>query len=205
MEIFGALATIIGLVVGIVQLYKWLKKPKESVRYDQQSKVRPFIDIDVSYVRPSSKPRGISPNAAPNPGQNYYIASETLKLWELEINIVVTLVNNSDTAALYPKLYVHEDSFKPTFGGLNASQPIRPYDSIAIEGSCTKLEERIPRERTSPHDFPSQKAKNNFKLLVEYQNKDQEVFYTLFTGDYGNKYLEVRPDGFEYTRGHQHC
>lgn len=38
MEIFGAFATIIGLVIGIVQLYKWLKKPKESVRYDQHQK-----------------------------------------------------------------------------------------------------------------------------------------------------------------------
>ncbi len=198
MEILLIVATLIGGAVAVVQLIKWLKKPKEPVEVKGSSEVRPFVDVEVSYQGGSSGSRGRSPNAKPNPGQNYFIADETLNIWELKRKIVISLVNNSDVAALYPKVRVHPESFQPKLGRLNEVQPIKAHESVQIECSYTETEEKIPRERTKLDHFPSAEQKNDLRILVEYQSSNRITYYTLFSGQgKKNEYFEVRPDGFD--------
>jgi|GEM_PF-3845661 len=198
MEVALIIATFIGGAVGVVQLVKWVKKPKPTVTKGSPSIVRPFIDVEVSYQGGSSGRIGRSPRAVPNPGQNYFIADETLNIWELKRKIMISLVNNSDVAALYPKLRVHTESFQPKLGRLNEVQPIKAHESVQIECSYEETEEKIPRERTKLDHFPSAEQKNDLRILVEYQSSNRITYYTLFTGqDKKNEYLEVLPDGFD--------
>lgn len=187
MEVAITIATIVGGIVGVVQLVKWIK-----------STPRPYVDVDIRYGGGSSRPLGISPRARPNPGEDFFRADETLHCYELTKKFTISLINNSEIAALYPTLYIYKNSFKPKISRFNSLTPLKPHETLTLNASYMEVEERLPRERTKLENFPSVELKTKFRIVAEYQDANRKRFYTLFDGSTSqSQYIKRLPKDFE--------
>lgn len=174
-EIVGLLASAIAIIIAIIQFAKWLFRGKVSNR--------PLIDVQLEYVKGSSAPMGIGPNAIPAPGRDYFENATSLHLFQLKKNIKLTLLNNSDVTAYYPKYALHDLSSKITFEKLNSLTPIVPHASVTILGEYSEYEEVLPKNRTKIENFPSEQQRQQIKLLIEYQSVSRKKYYSEFSGD----------------------
>lgn len=187
MEIAITIATIIGGIVGVVQLVKWVR-----------STPRPYLDFDIRYGGGTSRPLGISPRARPNPGEDFFRADETLHCYELTKKFTISLINNSEVAALYPTLYIYKNSFKPKISRFNSLTPVKSHETLTLNAAHMQVEEKLPRERTQLENFPSIELKTKFRLVVEYQDAKRKKFYTLFDGSNNqSQYIKRLPKDFE--------
>lgn len=187
MEILIIITTVIGGVVGLVQLIKWLKKSG-----------RPYVDVQLRFEGGQSIPLGISPRARPNPGENFFRADESLHCYELRKKISIILINNSEVAALYPKLYIHNDSFKPVVAKFNNLVPLKAHETIFLQAEYSEIEEKLPKHRTQLENFPSEVLRKNLKMIVEYQDSQRKKYYSMLDGSNNQtKYVRKIAKGFE--------
>lgn len=190
MEIGLILATIVGGIAGMIQLYKWL----------HERKIRPRLDMKIEYRDGSSFNKGISPRAKPAPGQDYFVANETLHIFELSRTVILKVVNNSESTAYYPRLLTNSRSqFQPKFRSIDSINPIPPYSDLLIEGKLVDWEECLPRERTDVGNFPSKVAKEELDLIIEYQSLRKKKYFTRLVGDNTSlEYLRTLPKNTEF-------
>jgi len=180
-------ASVIAIIVGFIQLRKWRS----------QRKSRPYLDMEVRYTGYQSTNKGISPNAMPRQGENYFRNDETLHVFEHNRVIEISIINNSEEIAFYPQLFICEESIQPVFLAFDTLVPIEPVNVRSLSGTYTELEEKIPRERTQAGNFPSVEQKENFSVLIQYQNTKRTKFFTVITGlTNGVEHLTSMPHGY---------
>ena len=188
-EIVGLLASAIAIIIAIIQFAKWLFRGKEGNR--------PLIDVQLEYIKGSSTPMGIGPNAVPAPGKDYFENATSLHLFQLKKDVKLTLLNNSEVTAYYPKYALHGLSPKITFGKLNSLSPIVPHASVVIIGEYSEYEEVLPKKRTRIENFPSEQQRQQIKLLIEYQSVSRKKYYSEFSGDLNTTlYLKEIPSNY---------
>lgn len=85
---------------------------------------------------------------------------------------------------------------------LHKDEPVKPLEKVAFEAEYRKsvFASRDEAMLTTKRFFPTELS--NMEILVEYQNEDEDTFYTLFTktdkDTWKNKRLKYKP--LNYTR-----
>jgi hypothetical protein len=159
---------------------------------------RPRLDIKLQYKGGSTVNLGISPAARPNPGEDYFRADETFHVFELVRKITLTLVNNSDSAAFYPKIHLHSDSLQLSLAPLDSVYPVKAHEHREIECYYSEKEVKLPRDRTDLMNFPTREQKESVNILVEYQDSNQNKYYTHFLSKAETSaFLDKPPTNFQ--------
>jgi hypothetical protein len=92
----------------------------------------------------------------------------------------LSIVNNSNSIAFNPELYVHQDFNKIIFeGAFSASEPILPANRVEIQFKYIRTIEGSPSdfERETKIPFPKE-FDNSFRLLLSYQDENGKTYYT---------------------------
>ena len=124
MDTLIVVAAIVGGVVSILQLYKWL--PDEWLPFKNNATQRPYLDMRFEYRGGSGRNLGMSPNAVPKKfGEiEAYEADESPYFFELNKKLVLIVVNNSELTAYYPRLIMNPKSkFQPQLNKVNNLDP----------------------------------------------------------------------------------
>ena len=151
-----------------------------------------FLTIRFKFHSGLSSPTGVLVPHFDDEG--FGVKSKSIVRHHLTWNYNVTITNNSDNTAFFPKLYYKNDLFPNiTIENLEEMQPIGSKESIVIKVKFFEISDSLPTERKRTDQPPSDFT--NLKLLLEYYNSQQAKFYTLYhNADNSNKSYKLKPD-----------
>jgi hypothetical protein len=169
--IFG----IIGLVLVVAVpffIYMWRKRNE-----------RPRVEIHFQEKGGSSRPLGLSDaNDFSTGAVESHLA---IRLFVLEYNFEIKLVNNSDFVAYYPKLHEPVDGVSLTHLERVLPGTILNSTPVTLKAGFIAQEECRGSERSNPRDFP--KDLMGYCLLLEYQNNHGTKFFSFLEFDSSNR------------------
>lgn len=151
-----------------------------------------FLTIKLAFKSGSSSPAGV---IAPHIDEDgFLIRDKSIVRHHLTWTYDVTITNNSDHTAYFPRLYYKNDHFPNiTIEELEQLKPIGSKESVIIKIEFFEHSDTLPSQRKRvdqpPIDFTT------LKLLLEYYNSQQSKFYTMYdNADQSNISSKLKPD-----------
>jgi len=138
---------------------------------------RPIIDVEVLKGGSKSKSLGISNKDLT---QDFANADETIRVYEVNFVITLTIWNNSEYTAYYPKVYYEKKFPHLKVTPLDSIIPIESNKNVEMVFEITDIFESLPRNRRITEKEREQLLFKQQKLLVEYKNSKRVKYYTLF-------------------------
>lgn len=110
-------------------------------------------------------------------------ANKSKQVFEIEISFDLTITNQSEAVAYYPKMHLIDGARQLVLEDKVTSTPIRNTSEIKILGRTKSFEIKLGENRS--HGKEINNKMEDFRLLLEYKNEKGLTYYTLF--DYQNK------------------
>ncbi|WP_295654918.1 hypothetical protein [uncultured Mucilaginibacter sp.] len=151
-----------------------------------------FLTIKIDFKTGTSSPAGVLIPYIDEDG--FGIRNRSIVRHHLTWTYKLTITNNSDHTAYFPRLYYKNDQFPDiTIEKLEELKPIGSKESVTMNIKFFENSDTLPTQRKQtdkpPTDFTT------LRLLLEYYNGYDSKFYTLYdNADKSNKPSKLRPN-----------
>lgn len=150
-----------------------------------------FLTIKVDFSKGLSAPKEIIQEHLDNEG--FIIRDKSIVRHELTWTYKITITNNSDNTAYFPRLLYKNELFPNiTIENLEELKPIGSKESVVIKVNFYEVSNTLPTQRKRTSDPP--KDFDSLELLLEYYNSNHAKFYTLYkNNDKINHQSKLKP------------
>lgn len=150
-----------------------------------------FLTIKVDFSNGVSAPKDIIKPHFDDVG--YIIRDKSIVRHDLTWTYKVTITNNSDSSAYFPRLLYKNELFPNiTIENLEELKPIGSGKSVVLKVKFFELSDTLPTQRKRTNEPP--KDFDSLELLLEYYNSNNAKFFTLYKNtDKINRQSKLKP------------